>query len=379
MESNQSLGSAGKDEKREENPERHWSEVLEPYLKRLFEEEDQKSKPTNSAILIQKHLRELWKVRRRFIATTFAATAVAVVLILLLAKPYYDASIVILQDYGSKSAASRLGGLAALAGVSLGDESSAADVYKSILSSETVIDTVVNAKYRSTEFPDSINLYTFFEIKNETERDSAFQKRKMFLDVYKAMTAATSLTIDIKTKILTVSIRTTEPQMSSAIVNNLVMALDSYVRTKRKSNATMQLTYLEKRVSQVKDSLFLVENTLKDFLAGNRVIAQSPQLTLERSRLDRQIQIYQAIVIELTRQLEIARIDEIRDAPIINVQEWAGVPVVKAGPKRVLYVISAFVLILFLSALFALYYDSFKPYLARSIVSIRELEKSPRL
>ena len=359
------LESTGKEEKKEEIPERPWIEVLEPYLKKLFEMEGDENKSLNLKIIIEKYFKKLWDVRYKFIRTNLIGTAVAVILIFIFAKPYYDATIVILPDYGSKSAGGNLSGLAAIAGISLGDGSSAVEVYKSLLSSETVIEPVVNAKYYSKEFPDSIDLYTYFEIKNELKRDSAFQKRKMFLDIYRVMTTAVTTTIDIKTKILTLTVRSAEPQISSAIANNLVKSLDTYVRTKRKSNATMQLMYVEKRISQVNDSLFTVENALKDFLFSNRVTTQSPQLVLEQSRLNRQIQIYQTIVIELTRQLEIARIDEIRDAPIINVQEWAGIPVVKAGPKRSQYVILAFMLILFITILFYLFYDSIKAYLKR--------------
>jgi uncharacterized protein involved in exopolysaccharide biosynthesis len=167
-------------------------------------------------------------------------------------------------------------------------------------------------------------------------------------------------------------VRTAEPQISSAIANNMVKSLDLYVRTKRKSNATMQLMYIEQRVSQINDSLSIAENALKDFLSNNRVTTQSPQLILEQSRLNRQIQIYQTIVIELIRQLEIARIDEIRDAPIINVQEWAGVPIVKAGPKRRQYVILVFILILCFSILFYLFYDPFKAYLKSENIFLKE-------
>jgi uncharacterized protein involved in exopolysaccharide biosynthesis len=127
----------------------------------------------------------------------------------------------------------------------------------------------------------------------------------------------------------------------------------------------MQLTYIEKRISQVNDSLVINENALKDFLTSNRATAQSPQLVLEQSRLNRQIQVYATIVTELQRQLEIARIDEIRDAPIINVQEWAGVPVVKAGPSRTRSVILLFMPILIFSLLFYLNYDSIKAYLKK--------------
>ena len=371
-EKNQPLESAGKEAKKAETPELPWIEVLEPYLKKLFDMEGDENKSLNLKIIVEKYLEKLWGVRYKFIVTNLVGTLIATILIFLFAKPYYDASIVILPDYGAKSAGGTLSGLAAMAGISLGDGSSAVEVYKSLLGSETVIEPVVNEKYYSTEYPDSVNLYTYFKIKNEPKLDSAFQKRKMFLDLYSIIMSTVTTTIDSRTKILTVSVRTAEPQISSAIANNMVKSLDLYVRTKRKSNATMQLMYIEQRVSQINDSLSIAENALKDFLSNNRVTTQSPQLILEQSRLNRQIQIYQTIVIELIRQLEIARIDEIRDAPIINVQEWAGVPIVKAGPKRRQYVILVFILILCFSILFYLFYDPFKAYLKSENIFLKE-------
>ena len=64
------------------------------------------------------------------------------------------------------------------------------------------------------------------------------------------------------------------------------------------------------------------------------MITQSPNLLLEQGRLMRNIEIQQNVYIELTKQLELAKIDEIKDAPILNIKENAQSPILKEGPKR---------------------------------------------
>ncbi len=57
------------------------------------------------------------------------------------------------------------------------------------------------------------------------------------------------------TKILNVTVTMPEAQLSADVANKLVESLDLYIRTQRKSYATEQSFYLEKRTSQIKDSL----------------------------------------------------------------------------------------------------------------------------
>jgi uncharacterized protein involved in exopolysaccharide biosynthesis len=61
----------------------------------------------------------------------------------------------------------------------------------------------------------------------------------------------------------------------------------------------------------------------------------------------RNVEIQQNVYIELTKQLELAKIDEIKDAPIVNIKEIAQNPVEKAGPRRKIM----FIMILFFSLL----------------------------
>ena len=69
----------------------------------------------------------------------------------------------------------------------------------------------------------------------------------------------------------------------------------------------------------------------------------------------RNVEILQTVFIELTKQLEIAKIDQIKDAPVLNVKEYAKNPVKKAGPKRA----NSLIIIMFFSFIFSSLYFIF--------------------
>ena len=110
------------------------------------------------------------------------------------------------------------------------------------------------------------------------------------------------------------------------------------------------------RVRQLKDSLNNSENLLKDFRDQNRVILQSPSLLLEQGRLERNVDILQTVYVELTKQLEIAKIDEIKNTPVLNIREQVNEPVSSAGPKRR----STLMVIMFFSLFFSISYFIFE-------------------
>ena len=146
-----------------------------------------------------------------------------------------------------------------------------------------------------------------------------------------------------------------ESKLSAEVANKIAESLDLYVRTKRKTYASEQRFYLEKRTAQLKDSLTFAEERLKSFREQNRVVLQSPRLLLDQGRLMREVEILNAVYLELNKQLEIAKIDDIRETPIVNIKEWAKDPVIKTGPKR----LQTFIMFMFILYSFKLFILSF--------------------
>ena len=328
--------------------------------------EDHKSleeKSKDFVVKIKPYKEKLWAARKKFLIVNFIVLILAVVYLLFLTKPYFKSTVTILPEYGSKhsSMLNQFSGLASIVGVNVG-EASPTEIYQKLISSETVLHNVIYDKYLTQRFPDSVNLIKYFEIKVK-EEDPGLKKRKEFLLTYDILVKSIIRAyVERMTKILDVTVTMPEAELSADVVNNLVKSLDRYVRTQRKSYATEQSFYLEKRTKQIKDSLNIAENALKNFREQNRITSQSPNLLLEQSRLMRNVEILQTVYIELTKQLEVAKIDEIKDAPVLNVEEYAKSPVQKAGPNRTRSLILIMFLSVLLSGAYFLYKDNFIKY-----------------
>ena len=63
----------------------------------------------------------------------------------------------------------------------------------------------------------------------------------------------------------------------------------------------------------------IAEDSLKAFLVENRQFSNSPQLTFEHDRLQRQVAMRQVLVTAMAQAYEQARIDGVRNTPVITV------------------------------------------------------------
>src|ERR1035437_3103854 len=316
---------------------------------------------------LRPYILKLWDKRKKLLIINGVVLILSFLCLLLLVKSYYVSTVTILPEYGSKSSMlSQFSGLASLAGVNVGS-GAPTEIYQNLLQSESVIAPVIYDRYLTKEYPDSVNLIRYFEIDTK-DKNPEIQKRKRFLAVDDLLTKTLiSTDLDKMTKILTIKVTMPEAQLSADVVNKLAESLDQYIRTNRKSYAGEQRYYLEKRVDQIKDSLSICENKLRDFREQNRMIVQSPNLLLEQGRLTRNVEIFQTVYIELTKQLELAKIDEIKDTPILNLKEIAQNPIKKAGPNK----LPMLIIILFFSVLLSGTYILFEDIINKTYKFIR--------
>lgn len=309
----------------------------------------------------------LWGLRKKLLLFNFIVAAAAIAYLYIFGKPYFESTITILPEYGSKSTTlSGLSQLAALAGVRVG-EGAPTEIYQNLLTSESVLEKVIYHEYQTEKFDKPVNLVQYI-LDDDTVR---YSKRRNFLRVYKALSEnIIKSSVERLTKILTVTVTMGESKLSAEVANQLAESLDLFVRTKRKTYASEQRFYLEKRTVQLKDSLSIAEDRLRAFREQNRVTVQSPRLLLEQGRLMRDIEILNAVYIELNKQLEIAKIDDIRETPIVNIKEWAKDPVIKAGPAR----LKSLIIIMFFSVVLSSLYYLFKPQLQKYYKMVRGKE-----
>jgi uncharacterized protein involved in exopolysaccharide biosynthesis len=312
---------------------------------------------------LRPYLTKLWGVRKKFLYVNGVVAIVAVLYLLFLTKPYYDSTVTILPNYGTNaSMLSQLSGLASLAGVSVGN-ATPTQIYQELLTSESVLAPVIYAKYKTEEFPDSVNLIEYDKIKPDESLPPDLQRRKMFLKEFDKLTkSAVKTDVDRITQILTVTVRMPEGQLSADVANKTAKSLDNYIQTQMRTSAKDQRIYIEKRMGEVKDSLTKAENALTSFNERNNNIAQSPMLQLEQSRLQRNVSILNAVYLQLAQQAELAKIQEVKDTPVINLEEAAANPVIKTGPKRAVTLIIIMFFSVLISAGYLIFDEKIKEY-----------------
>ena len=290
-------------------------------------------------------LLKAWDSRTLLLRINAAVLVLTVILLYFVVRPWYTCTVSILPDYGANASAagSAISGLASLV---TGGTGTPAEIYQSILSSETVMQPVLTEKRKTKAFKDSVSLIDYLDITDPgTSLPKDVRNRLRFLATYKKMENDYIVTnIDPVSKILTVSVTLPESKLAADVVNDIAQSLEAYVQTKRQSNAGSQRIYLQRRLVQVSDSLRMFEEELRIFQTENRTVTQSPELLLEQGRLSRNVELMQGVYEQLFQQLELVKVQEIQDSPIINIQELAQDPVVITGPKRLLIMLIVLIL-----------------------------------
>lgn len=195
--------------------------------------------------------------RRRFIITwTSAATLLAVVLSLL--KPnIYTATALIVPDEADKSGMSAMmaqfGGLASLAGGSLGGKTMG-DLYVTMLKSETVRDPII----------DRFKLQDVYDQKYRSQ-------------VYSQLDKHTKVALGAKDGVIKISVDDTDPTRAAALSNALVEELGTVAIRLNVSGSGKNRSYYEERLAKARGELATAEEALKQFQSKNKAIAVTEQ------------------------------------------------------------------------------------------------------
>lgn len=124
-----------------------------------------------------------------------------------------------------------------------------------------------------------------------------------------------------QTGIVRLNVRTRDANLSDAIARRLVAEVRRFDVVSRQSQAREERRFLEERLGDARDTLRNAEDVLQSFLQQNRDIANSPQLMFEKGRLERRMAERQQVVTTLADAYEVARLKEVREAPLLTIVE----------------------------------------------------------
>ncbi len=284
-------------------------------------------------------------LRWRLVAAITVATVVIGLAATLIIPPVYrsHASFVANSSSGSKlqgagGTGGALGGIISELGASVGgDPSESPNFYVELLGSRELLTRLVQSRFPNprTENPrDSATLLTILRIKK------ADPQRRLELAV-KKMLDGTHTGFDPKTNLVWFSTDAQWPDLSAQIANRLIELVSAFNRETRVSRAKSKRAFLQMRHDSARTALGDAEERQRMFYEQNRGFISAPGLKYEEQRITRDVDLASELYVNLDRQLEGARIDEINDAALITVIDSAVVPRKAQWPRYGVVIFSA--------------------------------------
>jgi tyrosine-protein kinase Etk/Wzc len=245
----------------------------------------------------------------------------------LLMPNVYTGTARILPPQQSQSSASallgQLGGLAGLAGGSMGIKNPT-DIYLAMLKSRTLMEKIANR----------FGLQPLYEEKTLTDTLKELEKNSTF-------TAG-------KDGVITVEVSDHDQKRSADMANAFIEELAKMMQNFALTDASQKRIFFEQQMKQAKDKLTDAELHLD----------KTPNTSLQYMDAVRNVKYQEAVWEILAKQFEMAKLDEAKDFPLIQVLDQATPPEKKSKPKRILIVILATLVAFILAVLLAFVRES---------------------
>jgi uncharacterized protein involved in exopolysaccharide biosynthesis len=263
----------------------------------------------------------LLRYRGLVIRTVVVLTLIVAVATLLVFRTYTAHATLTPQ---SRRPTTTLSGLASQFGLALplGDGGQSPAFYADLLTSHHILGAVVDTKF---EYPTDtgvvrgtlIDIYKSKGASPALRRDAAI--RRLGTDVQ-----ATTVQ---KTGVIDVAVTTRNPVLSLQVSTRLIELLNQFNLESRQTQAGAERRFTEQRLGEVKGDLRAAEDQLQHFMQRNREYRNAPELNFQQERLQRQVQLQQQLYTTLSQSFEQAKIEEVRDTPVITVVEPPEAPV----------------------------------------------------
>jgi len=270
-------------------------------------EDDFEAQPSLPRVL------DLLRRYRLVVLAWCALCALTVIAVVLLRGPTFTARTSFIPQ--SRRNASLAAGVAAQLGFALPgqDQTQSPNFYADLASSDLVLGAVADSGV-SDAAGRRISLPRFFDLPEDTPPVTRAR-------VIATLRAHLSTNVVQKTGLVELAVKTRDPYVSAGLVRRILGELEQYNQGARRSQASAERRFTERRFDEVRGELNAAEQRLVSFLERNRDFENSPLLRYENDRLQRDVQLKQQVFQTLSQAVEQARIDEVRDTPVLAVIE----------------------------------------------------------
>ncbi len=210
--------------------------------------------------------------------------------------------------------ASALRGLAAQFGLDAGAAANESPFfYADLILTDAVFERVatmpVHAGSGSTEMRPLVEYYGFGKRDDHAAIEKAIEKLRRRVGA----------SADRRTGMVRVSVEDASAEVAQDIGRLLLTEVDKFNSEGRRTRAREERRFIAGRLDTARVALLGAEVARREFQSANRNYRGSPSLSLENERLESMVSRQQQLVTNLDQAFEQARLEEVRDTPVITV------------------------------------------------------------
>lgn len=259
---------------------------------------------------------------RVLIVAMALALGVATAAVTLASVRSYEATATFVPQ--GKSGSGGVSGLAAQLGINVpgGDPAQSPEFYVDLAESRDILSGVADTRF---SFPTDSGAVTATAVHlwgDAQERTPALRRESAIERLGDQITARVAGT----TGVVSLTVSAPNPVLAQRVAQRVLELINRFNLESRQSQAAAERRFTEGRLAEVRADLRTAENRLEAFLVANRGFA-SPTLQFEQDRLRREVDLQQQLFVAMASAYEQAKVEEVRDTPVITVIESPEVPV----------------------------------------------------
>ena len=283
-------------------------------------------------------LKIAWNGRKQIIIISFVFVLVGVT-VALLSPVVYTSSTTFINSQTESSSNSGLSGVASLVGINLGGIGSGSEIPPTMypqIGQSIEFKRALLGSYVDEE--EQIKLGDFLADYNAFEKSVTDNNNKLFVSEYenslfKVLNDVISISVNQKDGFVTILANMPESEYAANTCINAREILQKTVINNKIKSAKQKLEYSEKQLASKRIEFEEIQNKLAYFNDSNLNLVTSSVIN-ERERLEAEFQIINAVMIELSKQVEQRKLQVSEDTPVFSILKEASMPVKRSSPKR---------------------------------------------
>jgi uncharacterized protein involved in exopolysaccharide biosynthesis len=274
------------------------------------------------------------------VLTTFISVFLTFTYVQFIKAPQYVSWATVLLPSGGGSNLGGLAGLASQFGVNVPmgatADLSSASLYPELLRSRTFAEKILDKEFYLDKYGKKLSLLAI--LTHGDVAPNVGQDRLIANAVNKLNDEILAFDQDPQSTFSVIKVTTEDPIFAKELADVVLAELEALNRYFKSETVSEKNTFIENRIASVEGDLEASEQALKDFNERNRQIS-SPALQLGQERLERNVEVQKGIYLTLKQQLELAKIEEVQEASIVQILDKPQVPL---GPLNINLKLSVF-------------------------------------